>query len=152
MSVINQFKLKNNSNNKEIKFHWAESVNTNITINNVTLDAAGQTSDNNYVSNFGGFKRLKIVDFALFNDGSDKSTDASSIVTLTQQKDFLLDEVVEGTAIGDSVSDITYTLTTYSDGTTSTITGGIDNISVDEAPSNAGTIIRGTVTLIRGSN
>lgn len=150
VSVVNQFKIVNNSNGKGLKFHWANSVSTNISVNNITLDFAGGASSSNIVTNLGGFKRLRVVEFVLYNDGTDKSTTGDNIITLADQRDYLLDTIIEGKAVADSYSEVTFTLTTFADGTTHTITGGIDSIGLDERPSDSGVTIVGTITIIRG--
>lgn len=128
--VVNQFKLVNNSNNKGIKFHFAEGFNDNITISNVSVQNASSTSGTNYSRNWGGFKRIINVSFVLYNDGTDKSTDGSNKITLTQQHDHLMETIVQGTGSGDSVPDITYTATIWMDGAAKTYTGSLEDINI----------------------
>ena len=104
------------------------------------------------MANFGGFKRIITVDFALFNDGTDKSTSSDSIITLRQQKEFLQETVIQGVGSGDSQADVTYTLTIYEDSTTKTYTGGIEDISIRAEPGTEGTLLRGTLNLLQGTN
>jgi hypothetical protein len=130
MTVINQFKLVNNDNSKGIKFHYAKGVKDNITISNVTVQQTGKTASDNYARNWGGFKRIISVDFVLKNDGSDKSTAGDSIVTLNQQWDYLMDQVIQGNLNG--AQNVTYTATIYIEGATKTYTGAIEDITIGE--------------------
>lgn len=148
--VINQFKIVNNDNSKGLKFHYIESIQDSVTLNNISYTLAGSDSSSNYISNWGGNDRLITANFVLMNDGTDKSTDSSSIITLSQQWDYLMDQVVEGYSTDQS--DVTHTLTIYRDGSTTTKTGIIDNINIDGNPSTAGNKITGNLTLKIGTN
>ena len=143
--VVNEFKIVNNDSVKGLKFHWGEVVADNITINNVTIAAAGQSSTANFATNFGGFRRLITVDFTLFNDGTDKSTDLSSKITLTQQWDHLMDTVVQG--FSTAQSNVTFTLTTFSDGASRTYNGVLEDINLNGDPRTGGNKIEGILTL-----
>lgn len=151
MSQLNQFKIVNNDNSKGLKFAWAEGFGDSITINNITIPSAGQDASQNYVANFGGFKRIIRVDFVLQNDGTDKSTDGSSKITLSQQADHLMDTggVVQGNSTGQY--NVTYTVTIYRDGATKEYTGGVEDISVDWDSSN-GILMKGSFNLTIGTN
>ena len=148
---VNEFKLVNNDNSKGIKFMFAQGYGDNITINNVVIPAAGQSSDNNFVRNYGGFKRIIRVDFTLYNDGSDKSTDASSKVSLSEQRKHLMDSsgVIQGDSTGQS--NVTYTVTLYEDGASTTYTGGVEDITCDFAGDNA-MVLSGSFNLTIGGS
>ena len=128
-SQINQFKIVNLDNNKGLKFHYAESFGNNITINSVSIPAAGQAASQNYVANFGGFKQIINVSFVLFNDGTDKSTDASNKIKLSEQEDHLLDNVIQGNSTGQS--NVTYQVTVWRDGLAKTYEGMIEDVSTN---------------------
>jgi len=128
-SPVNEYKIVNNSNSSGIKFHFARNSTDSISVQNINIKQPGKSADNNYSRNWGGFDRIISVDFVLANDGSDKSTDAASKVTIASQKNYLMENVVQGVGGGDSVSDITYTLTLFEDGASKTYTGTIENIS-----------------------
>ncbi len=134
---VNEFKLVNDNTSKGIKFMFAQGYGDNITVNNIVIPAAGKSSDNNFVRNYGGFKRIIRVDFTLYNDGTDKSTDSSSKVSLSAQRKHLMDGdgVIQGNLTGQS--DVTYTVTLYEDGASNTYTGGIEDIACDFAGDNA---------------
>jgi len=134
--AVNQFKLVNNSSNKGIKFHYAEGFGDNITISNVSVQNPSQSASNNYARNWGGFKRILSVQFVLANDGTDKSTDGSSKVTLTAQHDHVMDTIIQVPGAGDSVSDITYTMTVWMDGAAKTYTGALEDISINGSNAN----------------
>lgn len=145
--AINEFKLKNLSNSKEISFHWGKSVRDNITVNNISINKPGASADNNFSANFGGFKRLISVDFALYNDGTDKSSDGSSIITLSQQIDFIQETILQGVGGSDSIQDVSFQITVYRDATAKTYTGVIESLDLNADPEQAGTIIFGSLTL-----
>lgn len=157
MSQINQFKLERlnsaGTSVKGIKFHFGSTNSDNITFNNISFAQPNASADNNYISNLGGFKRLVSIDFALFNDGTDKSTDSSSKVTLTQQISNLMasDGILQGKASGESLSDVTFRLTVYEDGASLTYNGVLEDFTLDKSSSN-GNIVRGSLTLQVGSN
>lgn len=127
---VDQFRIVNNDNSKGLKFHYAESFGDAITINNVSVAAPGQSASQNFIRNFGGFKRIINVDFMLFNDGTDKSTDASSKITLSQQRKHLQGDtgVIQGNSTGQS--SVTYTVSIFEDGAITEYTGGIEDINV----------------------
>jgi hypothetical protein len=148
--VVNQFRIVNNDNNKGIIFYFGKVTANSITVSNVSIPAAGQSADNNYIANLGGFKRIISVDFFLFNDGLDKSTDGQNKVILDDQRDYLLDEVIQG--FSTSQASVSYTITTSTTNGTKTYTGGIEDINLNEDPSNGGNRIQGTLNLTVGSN
>ena len=80
------------------------------------------------------------------NDGSDKSTDASSKVTLSDQWDHLMDDVIQGNSTAQS--SVTYTVTLYRDGATKTYTGVIEDINVTGGQK--GTVLTGSFNLTEG--
>jgi|SRR6056297_2584286 len=151
--ATNQFKIVNNSNSKGLKFLSATALTDNITINNVSIASAGQQSSQNFSRNYGGFKRLITVNFILNNDGTDKSTDASSKVTLSEQQDHLLgdDGVIQGVGVGDTQSDIKYTLTIYRDGATTDLTGNVEDISLNYGGQESN-ILQGSLNFYISSN
>src|SRR6056297_1351916 len=149
--VINEFKITNNSNNKTLKFHYAASVQDSISVNNVSFAIPGQSSSDNFVANFGGFKDLVTIDFILFNDGTDKSDDSSSIITLKQQRDYLKNVIIQGKGSGDSQSDVNYTIVYYTPDGSSNETGGIESVDIN-SDTKASNQYRGTIILIKGSN
>ena len=149
--AINQSKITNNSNNKGLKFHWISTVNDNLTVNNVSFSQVGSDASQNYVANLGGFKDLLTADFALYEDGTDKSTDGDNIITLKQQRDYLKNTIIQGIGAGDSQGDVLYTLTMFISGTTEDTIGGIDGVQIRFSPQEAN-LLRGSITLIRGTN
>lgn len=143
MSVVNQFKLVNNSNSKGIKFLTATAVSDNITINNIKFATPGAAASSNYSANWGGFQRLISVTATLHSDGvTDKSTDASSKITLIQQKQHLMNSggVIQGTGGSDAQSDVRWTVTLYMSGTTETITGTIEDFTINGDTGSATTL------------
>lgn len=151
--VKNEFKLVNNSNNKGIKFAWANNVVDNVSINNISFNIPGGASADNFIANFGGFKRLITIDFVLQNDGTDKSIDGDNIITLSQQWDYLLDTIIQGKSGSGAYFDVLYSLTIYRDGSPNkSYTGGIDDISLIGNPATSGTLINGSLTLMVGTN
>ena len=136
---VNEFKLERlNSSNvsqKGIKFLIASGLGDNITVNNISFAQPGSTSDNNFSQNWGGFKRLISVDAILHDDGTDKSTDGSSKITLTQQHDHLMGPggVIQ---VGSAV-DFKYRTTIYMNGASKTITGSVEDISIRADTSNS---------------
>ena len=152
MTIVNSFQIVNNSNSKGIKFHYITSYNDSVVVNNISFLQAGSNAASNFIANFGGFRRIIGVEFVLFDDGTDKSTSAESIVTLTQQRDFLMESVLQGTGGGDSQSDVTYTLTIFENGITKTFTGGVEDMSLNASPGTAGNRLFGTLNLSLGTN
>lgn len=153
MSVVNQFKLVNNSNNKGIKFLTATAISDNITVNNIKFASAGAAASSNYSANWGGFQRLISVTATLHSDGTtDKSTDASSKVSLIEQKQHLMNAtgVIQGTGGSDSQSDVKWTVTLYISGTSETIVGTIEDFTVSGDPS-ASTILTCTFNLFEAN-
>jgi hypothetical protein len=150
--VVNQFKIENLSNGKGLKFHSASRVGDALSIKNVDVAFGGQ-SNQNYSRNFGGFSRIISVDFRLNNDGTDKSTDASNIITLSQQEDYLMgpNGVMQGKDAGDIISDVKFRLTLYEDGATKTITGGVSEISIDGSSDDANHWL-GSLNIFEGAN
>lgn len=147
--VVNQFQIVNNDNSTGIKFHWADAYGDSITINNISVQQPGASASSNYSRNWGGFKRLISVDFVLFSDGStDKSTDGSTKITLSQQQDHLMDTVVQGN--NGTQSDVTYTVTIYRDGATKTFTGSLEDISI-RASTSESNMLRGSLNLFEGT-
>jgi hypothetical protein len=134
---VNQFKLVNNDTSKGIKFMFAQGYGDDITVNNIVIPATGQSSDKNFVRNYGGFKRLIRVDFSLYNDGTDKSTDSSNKVSLSAQRKHIMDSagVIQGNSTGQS--SVTYTVTLWEDGAANTYVGGIENVNCSFAGDNA---------------
>ncbi len=135
MSVVNQFQIVNNDNSTGLKFHFANGVNDNITIYNLSFQLPGASASSNYSRNWGGFKRLITIDFVLTNDGTDKSTDGSSKITLSQQQDHLMETVIQGNSTG--TTNVSYTITIYRDGATKTYTGSIEDITINWTNSEA---------------
>jgi len=149
MTQVNVNQIVNTDNSRGLKFHYANTISDSISIANIAVTAPGQTADNNYISNFGGFKRLISVEFVLMNDGSDKSTDTSSKVTLKDQWTHLMDNVIQGNSTGQT--NVTYTVTAYTADGNQTFTGGIEEISITGASAD-GLRLSGTLTLQQGTN
>ena len=84
----------------------------------------------------------------LTNDGTDKSTEGASIITLSQQRDYLLGSggVVQGFASGESQSDVKWKLTIYEDGATKSFTGSLEDININNS-NNESTVARGSLNL-----
>lgn len=147
--VIGQYRLTNNSNSKGIKFHYARGVNQSVTIQNIKIKSPGNPASSNYAANWGGFDRIISVEFVLRNDGTDKSTNGSSKVTLSQQEDFLLDEIIQGD--NGVQSNVSYTLRIYRDGAAKTYTGVVEDISLNSDISGDSTQITGTLNFYEAS-
>lgn len=149
--VLNEFKIVNLSNNKGLKFAFATATADRITIGNVTFSIAGQESTGNYGANWGGFKRYVTINFKLTNDGTDKSTDSTSKITLRQQWDYLMgaNGIIQGNS--SSQSAVRWRLTIYRDGTTDTITGLIEDIDIQWNGQEANQM-SGTLTLFEANS
>jgi len=147
---IDEFKILNNDNNLGLKFHFARGSGQSININNISLSAPGQPATKNFARNFGGFKKIIRVDFTLFNDGTDKSTDGSNKVTLSEQEDHLMDDagVVQGNSNGQS--SVTYTVTVFRDGASKTYNGAIEDITVDATLEDNPLVLNGSFNLTQG--
>jgi len=151
--VVNQFKIERlradgSTVDKGLKFHSAYVTSDSIQVNNVSLPIAGQDTTKNFSRNFGGFQRLVTVNFILNDDGSDKSTDGASIITLSQQRDYLqaTDGVIQGVASGENQIDVKYKLTIYENAATKTITGTIEDINIGVSGSETN-LLRGSLNL-----
>lgn len=151
--AINEFKIENLSNAKGLKFHSAQSVSDSLSVNNVSLPLAGQDTTKSFIRNFGGFVRIITVNFMLTNDGTDKSTDGSNIITLSQQRDYLNASggVIQGVGAGDKQFDVKYRLTLYEDGATKTLIGSVEDLSFNNDVNEAN-IVRGSINFSEGGN
>jgi len=89
------------------------------------------------------------VEFILTNDSTDKSTTGASIITLSQQRDFLMatDGVIQGVLVSEQQFDVKYTLTIFEDGATKDFTGTVEDITLNNDISNEANIVRGTLNL-----
>lgn len=150
MSSINQSYLKNKENNKLLKFYNSSRVSDNITINNIFFSLPENTVDSNFGGNFGGFNNLISVDFMLFNDGTDKSGDASSIITLKQQKEYLKNTIIQGKGSG-TYSDVKFELSIWTSDGNDVYTGIMEDITLAQDAGREANVIRGTLTLQRTS-
>lgn len=154
MTSVNQSKIENLSNNKGLKFHNAWIVTDNVTVNNISIANPNGDTTKNYSRNWGGFRRLITVNFLLFNDGTDKSTDTASKITLSSQRNYLTEPsgVIQGksSASGTNVSDIVYRLTVYEDGITNTYSGSIEDISISSTPDESN-MLRGSINMFESN-
>lgn len=163
-----QFKLKNNTSGNEIKFYHGSGVSDTITINSINFAIPGKSVEDNITMNLGGFTKLVTFQFILKDDGTDVSTTGDNIVTLEQQWGFIMDNtvtnnvagtstgIVQNPGSGNSVAEITYTITVYfinstGSGTTKTYTGMLEEIAIE--PVEGEPRLRGRLTLnVAGSN
>lgn len=162
-----QFKLKNNTSGNEIKFYHGSGVSDTITINSINFSVPGQSVENNITMNIGGFTKLITFQFVLKDNGTDISTSGDNIVTLPQQWGFIMDNtitnniggtstgIVQNPGSGNSVAEITYTVTIYykigETGGTKTYTGMLEEIAIE--PVEGEPRLRGRLTLnVAGSN
>jgi len=144
MTQVDQFKIVNNNNSRGLKFHFAQGYQDNVTINNVAFAQPGQAASQNFGANFGGFNRFINVDFVLHNDGTDKSTDGASKITLSQQIDYLMDDIIQGQSTG--FSNVRFTLTIYRDSSTKTYIGVVEDVTIN-GDTNDGNFVRGSIRL-----
>lgn len=154
--MVNEFKLERLNSagvvQQGIKFHFASGIDDSIMFNNVSMPSAGQDSNSNFAVNF-GVKRLFKIDFILANDGTDKSVTGLSVVTLTQQWKYLMGDpvtyasnsVVQG-FVANQQYKTKFKCTIYSDGTTWTLTGNLEDINVRPLQS-GGNVIEGSFTM-----
>jgi len=168
MADTYQFKLKNNTSGKEIKFYHGSGVSDTISINSVNFAVPGKSVEDNITMNLGGFTKLVTFSFILEADGTDVSTTSDEIVTLEQQWGFVMDNtvtnnsaatvtgIVQNPGSGNSVAEITYTITIYyinsnGVGTTKTYTGMLEDIAIE--PVEGEPRLRGRLTLnVAGTN
>ena len=80
------------------KFTGANNVTDRHSAPNTTINAPGQGSGETTTFNLGGLQRFFGFDFALINDGTDKSdgTHTSTVITIDQQYDYLKNTFLSG--------------------------------------------------------
>lgn len=151
--VLNLYKIERlkqdlSTVDKGLKLAFARNVGDSIQVNNVSLPLAGQDSTKNFSRNFGGFQRLVTVDFVLTNDGTDKSTEGANVISLKEQRDYLMKTggVIQGIATGEQQFDVKYKLTIYEDGTTTEIIGTIEDINI-QGNNNESNIFSGSLNM-----
>ena len=132
MSSINQSKIENLSTNKGMKFYNAWVNTDSITVSNISLDNPEGDTTKNYNRNWGGFGSLINISFILFNDGTDKSITTDNIVTLTEQRGYLINpnNIIQGRAGGAQINQVVYRLSIYEEGSLTVFIGAIEDINI----------------------
>lgn len=162
------FVLSNNKS-KGIKFHSAENVTENVTINAISFAIPGQTSKDNISLNLGGFTKLISFNFKLKSRGTDVSchitsgsltNDSDDIVTLKEQWEWIMgsdtiDGIVQDSSGSGNTTGLSYTIRVYFDDEEGTqykdYSGTLEDISIE--PVNGESFLRGRLTLKQaGSN
>ena len=154
MAILNEGRIANykgSSKINELKLYKNSVVSDNITLNSVNLPSPTKSASNNIVSNLGGFSRLITVNFILINDGTDRSTTSDSKITLDEQWDYLMENIIQEAGTGNKQREISYSITYSRFSSTKTIIGIVENISItpnEDSP----TLLNGSITIRQGTN
>lgn len=151
MSDIYQFKIENLNNSKGMYFYQGDNVNDSVSSLALKFPIPLQESSNNVILNLGGFSRTLSLNFILKERGTSVSTNVSdSVITLKQQWEYLMDDIIQG----GNQEQVEYRITIYfysnGSGTTMTYNGMIEDISI--SPPNGGQTLDGSLSLTIGTN
>ena len=77
MAVKDQFRIINVAEAKGLKCEWGGDVQDGMESLTIAFPKAGDTSDNNFFTNLGGFKRMVTFNFRLTDDGNARGYNTS---------------------------------------------------------------------------